>query len=798
MVDVKVTSNPKPGSIWKTVLGVLIVLGLIAGAIYYYAWPKGEGDDSPPVLGPSVEDQLQGLTILEDGLMKVDGKDPSHVCGGGKYVDVPIGVTYFYSDEEVSFKDVIKAIKPGDAEVLIAYYNVLGNSPYKSKYSGDEGDKNFYVYPIPKLWQDKVSSVPEDELSEYTFPPYFVFMILVDKHSTQLCADKFKGWKDEIDLGDQLPGKFFDDWKNGMSDAGLVDGPPVGWVLLPFNQDDLADYFIGAGVSEGWIEAVWTQTDVNAAATAKDDSDFTELDIEDFVAGEQDVGNYQMVWIKFKEPEAKPDVDYLDVLSASTVDAKTVKVTFDEDVDAATLVKENFTLAYSDKLGDALPVTDVPAAPPGQKITDVKAGAVGSNSVLLTLDSDMDLTMPDNQAIYYKVTVSSVKSKEGDVLSPAETFAVFKYELPAVETALTCALDAENNPAVGTISVGLHVELLDFSCISTSDKAITLKELTFEKTGTGDVGGLTSLRILNSVGKKVGQGEFIADGKATAALDLAGGVTVHPKKSVDLAVWVTVGEDAKVGDTYGVKLTGVIPTEAGFTVGGLPLEGNLMTVGAISADTTKPKVLEAFGVVAADGANAETTMIVVRFDEPLDVETVFADQFKVCRELMDDGKCVGEPPVASMVVEGQAVTLVIEEAPFESVLYEVTALDGIKDLAGNIVDPDNDSAQFVYDSIAPEMISAKAIDATHVEVTFDDIMELKADAVFKVAPLGGVTVHVESAVVMPDFKVVLLTLFEELTSGLEMSVSVISGVTDEAGNKVFVDETVQFMYSIVE
>lgn len=99
----------------------------------------------------------------------------------------------------------------------------------------------------------------------------------------------------------------------------------------------------------------------------------------------------------------------------------------------------------------------------------------------------------------------------------------------------------------------------------------------------------------------------------------------------------------------------------------------------------------------------------------------------------------------------------------------------------------------IYDVTPPVLVSAAAVDATHIDVVFDEALSPVSPALFSLAPTSNI---VSAAVDAADVKTVHLTLQSVLTNGITYSLSA-TGVSDLLGN-VSGNQYATFSYLIAE
>ncbi len=183
-----------------------------------------------------------------------------------------------------------------------------------------------------------------------------------------------------------------------------------------------------------------------------------------------------------------------------------------------------------------------------------------------------------------------------------------------------------------------------------------------------------------------------------------------------------------------------------------------------NSDITPPEVTGA-------SINNQTT-VVVSFSE--DVQAAGAQN-------PSNYSISGGVTVSSAVLNGTQVTLTTSTHSFNQ-QYTVT-VSNVKDLAGNLINPNANSAQYLLegDTNPPEVMGASILTATKIIVTFSESLEqASAQTAANYSITNGITVS--GAVLSTDGKKVTLTTSTH-TSGQNYVVTV-NNVKDLAGNVV--------------
>ena len=173
-------------------------------------------------------------------------------------------------------------------------------------------------------------------------------------------------------------------------------------------------------------------------------------------------------------------------------------------------------------------------------------------------------------------------------------------------------------------------------------------------------------------------------------------------------------------------------------------------------------------VAVQDGGST----LLVQFDEALDATTVQPGDFT-----LDNG--VGSPSTAAVVGQGDAVRLAFS-APIPAGDY-VLSISDLADTVGNVIPPGTTIGfTFEADTTPPFLVSAEALDATTVTVTFSEPVAGLDPALYDIAPGIGAPGEVVAIPENPETEYFLL-LDQPLQSGTPYTVTA-TGVADLAGN----------------
>ena len=288
--------NEPPKSKFKLILGVIVVLAVLAGAVYYYAWPKGDAGDAPPSLELDTGSNLQGLMQSTDQLNFAVGEAADEAAWDALNcadpVDVPKGISYYYLTKDMKAEDAIKLFKFS-----------LGMKGLLAQYSA--ADKVYYMYPYRGPYDPTPGSSFEVKKAEadFEFSAYNGF-IFISELDTLACG--VKGAKDMV---------------NDLDTPLLMDSVfpvPAGWVLLP--TDDGIDLFQPylEGLLGTDLASLWSQTEQN-------DYDLTSS---------VEPNDYAFTWFKFEKELTLADIGYPVVTSGDPLSLKSIELVAGTDVDS--------------------------------------------------------------------------------------------------------------------------------------------------------------------------------------------------------------------------------------------------------------------------------------------------------------------------------------------------------------------------------------------------------------------------------------------------------------------------------
>ena len=370
----------EPKSKLKVVLGVIVVLAVVAAALAYFFWPKGE--ETPPSLtqSPDMGEVLQGRLELKDkieeGLFNEIGLPLSTVADVQSYKcpgDVsPIGAGlkyYYLGDVRTGLPDtigklgaMIDPVKEGSSIVVFAY-DAAENSFYV--------DKEQYAY-VPVGAGLGLEVKPDYKISTYST------LVIGSTVNTSVCGKGLYSEEDDpISRGE--------DPKDLIGDLSL---PAEGWVLAPLSGDGLRVFVEDYNDK---YEAIWPLT--------RRDANMPFQNMKDLTAAPE----YHVVWVLMgevseeeleerEEERVAPEVtgaDYVD-------DMLHVVVSFDEAVELKQRVdaSEIFEIKAV-SAGRSDPVKALNA-----KVIDDPDGGMRDGAILVEVESEL------LQFTAYEVSVS--------------------------------------------------------------------------------------------------------------------------------------------------------------------------------------------------------------------------------------------------------------------------------------------------------------------------------------------------------------------------------------------------------
>ena len=541
--------NEPPKSKFKLILGVIVVLAVLAGAVYYYAWPKGDAGDAPPSLELDTGSNLQGLMQSTDQLNFAVG-EASDVAAWDALncadpVDVPKGISYYYLTKDMKAEDAIKLFKFSfGMRGLLAQYSAADNAyymyPFKGPYSPTPGSS----FEVKKAEADF-------ELSAYNG---FVFISELD---TQAC--NVKGAKDMV---------------NDLDTPLLMDSVfpvPPGWVLLPTNDGvDLFQPYL-EGLLGDDLTSLWSQTEQNA------------YDLTDELVAPS---SYAFTWYKFEKELTLEDIGYPVVTSDDVLAVDSATLVGGAEVDSVKL-KYNKVVVLGDGAG-----FDVCEKAEGEVVGCVEGPNVGITGVTwdvltpdyLTLQLGGKLEVGKTYVVTSSELVTDVAG--GELCSLTEVCArnailevveVEDTEAPFVVSASAYEVDDDwkweiwitmsedivmPDDALAAVSVCLLVEGSDTECDG-ADLALdavapnSVTDLAIDvQLGDALVPDSRYLvTVMDTVTDKAGNGVSLA--KNSDVVEVA-----HPSVEIKSAEWSDGPEATTVGVSFNVPVE--VTDEAGF------------------------------------------------------------------------------------------------------------------------------------------------------------------------------------------------------------------------------------------
>jgi hypothetical protein len=418
----------------------------------------------------------------------------------------------------------------------------------------------------------------------------------------------------------------------------------------------------------------------------------------------------------------------------SAVATKNNKVTlnFSKGLDESALQAGNFTI-------DGLTVTNAEYAVDGN-------GDPIRTTVILT-------TTGQTQGTIYKVAVNNVTDVAGNVIdADKDEFQFGGVPVETVKPQLTSAIPVTNNTVRVTFNEDLDRASAESIANYTIDGlAVTKAELqpnkrevvlTTANQAVGTIYKLSVKDVTDDSGNVVDADfdEYQFGGQApdttkpqlqTAAATTNTSVSVTFNKDVDLATAQNIGNYSIPGLTVlkaerdpvnknVVKLTTDAQTTGTLykltATGVTDLSGNVLDTdrdefqfGGLAADTGKPTVVSATSI--------DNNRVSVTFSEAMDPVTALQAFNYNLGDLGYPTRVEKDP------ADREGKTYILTTKSQASKVYTVD-VTGVKDLSGNVIDEDKDTANFggkaVADTAAPKVTSSVALDSKTVQVTFNE------------------------------------------------------------------------------
>lgn len=211
------------------------------------------------------------------------------------------------------------------------------------------------------------------------------------------------------------------------------------------------------------------------------------------------------------------------------------------------------------------------------------------------------------------------------------------------------------------------------------------------------------------------------------------------------------------------------------------LAGNVISASnsaqySYAGDTTPPNLLSAAVI------------------NPTTIELTFSEALENSSALLKSNYSINNGTVVNSVslsTDSKKVTL-FTTTNSANQTYTVT-VSNIKDLAGNIISVNNNSAQYSYvgDTTPPNLLSAAVINPTTIELTFSEALE-NSSALVKTNYLINNGIVVNSVVLSTDKKSVTLATSQHIIS--QNYIVTVSNVKDLAGNSIAPSSSVQYSF----
>jgi hypothetical protein len=412
---------------------------------------------------------------------------------------------------------------------------------------------------------------------------------------------------------------------------------------------------------------------------------------------------------------------------------KSVKVTFNENLDENALTITNYTIAGLQVLKAELDGTD-------KKVVILTTAAQTAGSI-------------------YKLVVTNVTDLAGNVIDADKDEMQFGGLAPdTTKPKLVSALATSNKVVQATFDeeveektattitnytiAGLQVLKAAYKVDGDNKADKKVVELTTAAQTAGTIYSLVVANVTDVSGNVIDDGnkerKFGGLAPDTARPEVSGAVALTNttvKVTFNEEVKKELAEDAKNYTIAGLTVSAakfesdkksVVLTTTAQTPGTIytvlvinvqDISDNVINAdkdefkfGGIAADTTKPSV------VSAEATNATT--VKVTFSEPVD-EVTAKQTFNYFL-----GTELGYPTaVAKDTVVTTGAVWVLTTASQKRITYTLD-VTGVKDLSGNVLDEDKDEAKFAgngaSDTNAPKVTSAVALNKQEIRITFDE------------------------------------------------------------------------------
>lgn len=267
-----VTPAPSSGSKLKLILGAVVVLALIAGAVYLYVWPKGEADDVPPSLTTTQGAGMKGM-LTEDAIgLPHNGQEEvdAYRCEEGSITsEVKRGLHFYYltrdAGDGMKLGDILAGIDPKEVDstqIAIIF---------------DAGSGKFNIIPEQTFYTS--------ESGIYSDPEYVVpvgtGVIIVSSIDTTYCGGDFLNEKNDFAYRAE-------EAEDYIKSLRL---PEEGWQLVALSAGDTFGSF--KDVYEGKFLSIWPHiSEGGDPEDWADPEDYRDVDI---------LEGFNMAWVKFGE-----------------------------------------------------------------------------------------------------------------------------------------------------------------------------------------------------------------------------------------------------------------------------------------------------------------------------------------------------------------------------------------------------------------------------------------------------------------------------------------------------------------
>ena len=415
--------NEPPKSKLKLIIGAIVVLAVLAGAVYYYAWPKSDGDDVPPSLEIETGSNLQGLmksakyNFAEGEAADVEAWETLALTCANP-VAVPKEISYYYVTEDMKASDVFKLFKFS-----------LGMKGLLAQYKAE--DHTYYMYPYEGPF------VPSDGgtfelgvLADTDLILAYRAFAFISSEATEVCGDFVKSATSAVaDVDVPL---FMD----------AVFPVPEGWVLLPTNNVSGFHQYLANKLSAEELLSLWSQSEDNLYKELTGDS----------LAVPQ---SYAFAWYKFGKELTLADLDYSSPVNAAPLSVNFAYLTGEGDgiqlvMNKAVKLAADSEFKVCEKAGGAAPEGVVCADDSEVVVTGAEWKWQVSESVLLDLETDLEagksyvIEIVKGVTDYDGVGVCALVIEEGECVDYAE-LEVLAADLAGIEGPKVVSVEWEDS-----------------------------------------------------------------------------------------------------------------------------------------------------------------------------------------------------------------------------------------------------------------------------------------------------------------------------------------------------------------